>query len=412
VTNEQRFERDLPSILADLYPMSAPDYRDDLVQRFAATRQRPAWAFPERWLPMSVITLARQTLRPIPWRTAGLLAALALLLIAAIVAFVVGSARDVPLPYGLARNGSVAFEDGGDIVLVDSVTGNRTVTIGGPAVDTSPIFSRDGTRLAFLRESGTGQQLMVADALGQGSRALSTQGFEDFGVMDWAPDGTAILANPEVSGTRSIAIIPTDGSTARLVDVGMAAQEPVWVPPLGDTILFRTPHPSGEAAGFSLWRVQADGSGLQQLVPPGGQEWDSLYFAASPDGSTVAYQLRDPVDGIQKIYVKPIAGGTPRPLAAIESAFLPGWSPDGSWIAFLSDNDAFYVVPVDGSVPPRLLTAGTATEGAIWTPDGRRLLIVMSPDRPLLYDPLSGASTPASWSSSGVTSWQRLAPNP
>ena len=33
-----------------------PDYRDDIVRQTARMRQRPAWTFPERWLPVSVIT--------------------------------------------------------------------------------------------------------------------------------------------------------------------------------------------------------------------------------------------------------------------------------------------------------------------------------------------------------------------
>ena len=37
-------------------PRAVPDYRDDIVRQTARTRQRPAWTFPERWLPVSVIT--------------------------------------------------------------------------------------------------------------------------------------------------------------------------------------------------------------------------------------------------------------------------------------------------------------------------------------------------------------------
>ena len=47
-----------------------PDYRDDLIRRTARTRQRPAWTFIERWLPMSVITVAP---RSAPLRAAWLL---------------------------------------------------------------------------------------------------------------------------------------------------------------------------------------------------------------------------------------------------------------------------------------------------------------------------------------------------
>ena len=52
--NDDRFEKDLPGLLAELAPRAKPDYRDDIVRQTARTRQRPAWMFPERWIPMSV----------------------------------------------------------------------------------------------------------------------------------------------------------------------------------------------------------------------------------------------------------------------------------------------------------------------------------------------------------------------
>ena len=42
--------------LIELAGSSAPDYRDDILQRVAGTRQRPRRSFIERWLPMSLIT--------------------------------------------------------------------------------------------------------------------------------------------------------------------------------------------------------------------------------------------------------------------------------------------------------------------------------------------------------------------
>jgi len=90
MTAEQRFELELPDILADLYPLSAPEYRDELVQQIAATRQRPAWALPERWIPMTALALGR-SVRPLPWRTIGVVALLVLAIVA--IAIVAGSQR-------------------------------------------------------------------------------------------------------------------------------------------------------------------------------------------------------------------------------------------------------------------------------------------------------------------------------
>lgn len=57
--------------------------------------------------------------------------------------------------------------------------------------------------------------------------------------------------------------------------------------------------------------------------------------------------------------------------------FMPRWSPDGRWIAFLSDrrgNIGLYVVPSDGGEPQPLLPEGFADAGnPTWSPDSRRL---------------------------------------
>ena len=72
MTTERRLERDLPQILGDLAMGPYPDYIDDVLATTAQRRQRPAWTFPERWLPM--VDVARQpVLAPrLPWRSISL----------------------------------------------------------------------------------------------------------------------------------------------------------------------------------------------------------------------------------------------------------------------------------------------------------------------------------------------------
>ena len=67
MTPIDRFERQLPDRLAELAGARTPDYFDDLLAQTARTRQRPAWTFLERWLPMDLATPRAATAR-IPWR--------------------------------------------------------------------------------------------------------------------------------------------------------------------------------------------------------------------------------------------------------------------------------------------------------------------------------------------------------
>ncbi len=162
-----RLERDLTAWFGETAVPRTPDYTDDILRQAARTRQRPRWSFPERWLPMSVITLGRVTRGPVPWRTVGLLVALALLLAVAAAVYVGSNQRRVPAPFGAAANGLVAYSKDGDIYTVDPATGARRAIVAGATVDESPAFSLDGTRLAFLRTTGTAAVIVLADADGR-----------------------------------------------------------------------------------------------------------------------------------------------------------------------------------------------------------------------------------------------------
>ena len=401
MTAEQRFDRDLPEILADLYPVSAPDYRLDLVRQIAATRQRPAWALPERWIPMTAIALGR-SVRPLPWRTIGVVALL--LLSIAAVAIIAGSQRRLPPPFGPAANGSLVVAEGGDIFLIDSATGVKTLAIGGPAEDTEPLFSRDGTRIAFFRRADGANSLWLADDRGGALRQLSTGSLFDFSQIEWSPDGKSILLTNSDAGKSAPAIVPTDGSAEHIVQIDMPIEGPVWLP--SGEILFR----GLPQTGVGLFAIRPDGTGQRTIVAPtGALQWDAQFYAPSPDGSEIAYQWRPTPTAPMVLNVVPAAGGTPRAISSVESV-NPIWSPDGTWIAFWGD-DGTYVVRADGTTPERRATPIRAAFR--WAPDSSRLL-VQAEEQPqaVLIDPFGGPDETVAWSAIEFPDWQRLAPKP
>ena len=105
--------------------------------------------------------------------------------------------------------------------------------------------------------------------------------------------------------------------------------------------------------------------------------------ALSPDGENVAYAA-GPTTAMQ-IYVRQVTGGREVALTndTTDNFRWPRWSPDGSQIAYQS-NDGIYLVPALGGVPRRVARADTATlrhgtgsvtalSGLDWSPDGSRL---------------------------------------
>jgi Tol biopolymer transport system component len=80
-----------------------------------------------------------------------------------------------------------------------------------------------------------------------------------------------------------------------------------------------------------------------------------------------------PEDHKSRVYVVPLAGGTPRQLTKDGPSYWHGWSPDGKTVAFTGErggNFDIYTVPVAGGEQTRLTTAEGLDDGPEYSPDG------------------------------------------
>jgi len=110
--------------------------------------------------------------------------------------------------------------------------------------------------------------------------------------------------------------------------------------------------------------------------------------ALSPDGSLVAYVLREPLMEGEKseyrshIWVVPSAGGEPRQYTRGEhSASSPAFSPDGRFLAFASGRSGksqVWVMPVDGGEAAQATDAENGVGSFAWAPDGGSLAFTMT----------------------------------
>ncbi len=113
-------------------------------------------------------------------------------------------------------------------------------------------------------------------------------------------------------------------------------------------------------------RQISDGAPLREWMPE-----------ISPDGRWVAF-ISNRAGG-EDVYLMPYAGGEIIPLAPHPAEdFAPFWSLDGEWIAFFSERDEplragslrIYVVRPDGSEAHELATGKSFAGGAALSPDG------------------------------------------
>ena len=132
----ERFERALAVALDRPRAPSMPDYLTDILGQTADTRQRPAWASIERWLPVQLATSRVPTTR-VPWRQLAVLAVLAVLLATMLAVYVGTRTPHVPPPFGPAENGRLAYSADGDIVIRDALQSTPRVLIGGRPTTTT-----------------------------------------------------------------------------------------------------------------------------------------------------------------------------------------------------------------------------------------------------------------------------------
>jgi dipeptidyl aminopeptidase/acylaminoacyl peptidase len=107
--------------------------------------------------------------------------------------------------------------------------------------------------------------------------------------------------------------------------------------------------------------------------------------AISPDGRRVAFTVRE-TNWADNTYETEVwiadasAVGSARPLTSgAKSSQQPAWSPDGTWIAFVSDRSdvrQLYRLSVEGG-EAEALTSGEAVSAFAWSPDSRRIAYTM-----------------------------------
>jgi len=128
-------------------------------------------------------------------------------------------------------------------------------------------------------------------------------------------------------------------------------------------------------------------------------EWKSAFSPKiSPDGRRVVYELQsanwEDNSFDRNLWMADIASGEVRQLtSAKKSSTGADWSPDGKWIAFLSDRPAqisgstadkkqLYVISADGGEAQQLSKSETDIAGFEWAPDSRRIAFAAADPEP------------------------------
>jgi Tol biopolymer transport system component len=419
MTPDGRFERDLPDLLAELAKGSMPEYRDDLVQRTGRMRQRPIWAFPERWLPMD-FTTKHLFVPPIRWRSIGIAILIAALVVAALFALGVGRPRPLPRPlpepYGRAGNGLIAYADRGDIYLGDPVSGTSRAVISGPETDHDPTFSKIGSRFVFLRKTADGnhENLLIANADGTDVRLLTNDPLVNVTDGDWSADDRTIVVVSRIAGRQQMSVIDVDSGRTKPLDLGFEVQDVTFIHPDDVEIAFVS---SANETISTTYAVKPDGTELRTLV-------SGAAISFAPDGSKIAYTANDIYKGKARMRIH-VADADRRHDVTIENPpdvqyqGSPAWSPDGSRLLVARARyETKFGVELTLAIVPSVGGPGVEVGppppdgfGAFgWSPDGTMIVLSSANEKLdatlITVDDGSYRSVPR-WTSA---SWQRVAP--
>jgi Tol biopolymer transport system component len=390
MTTNDRFERAMTDWLRDDAVGHVQEHLSEVLAVTTATRQRPVWSSPERWLPVDT------TFRPRLFNTQRLgqvilVAALVIALLGLLV-FAIGSRQQrLPDPFGLARNGTFVSSRDGALYTVDPATTQSSPLVVGDGFDFSPIFSRDGTRIAFLRSDGPLTEpailtMMVANADGSDLHAVTspTQGLDWF---DWSPDGTRIA----YVAKGQLWVADARGGAPVMLPGAKPAHFPTWLPPDGREIVYRL-----ETTQPAIIAIRPDGTGRHQLsVNRANNEFDYQGLGVSPDGSRITFtrwssDVPDIDNGwLPRVFSLDVKTGREMVFPTAEGTGQVGGaqSPDGMLVAYarIHREGAYQLVVAnaDGSGDER--TVGPKKPGlpdgtdlnATWafTPDGSALLV-------------------------------------
>ncbi len=332
----------------------------------------------------------------------------------------------------------IAFVSGGDIWTVPSTGGVAHLLVSNPATDSRPLYSPDGTRLAFQStRDGPNSIYVLTLATGKVSRVTWSDTGET--LDGWSPDGTWIyftstrndvqrqgdIFRVRASGGTPLEVsaqtylnefesAPSpDGQTLALVARGISNQQwwrhghshidetEVWLKPV-DGAAYRRLLPADAKHAWPMWSrdgaalyLMSDQDGNENLwrVPVGGGAPVELtrfhdgrvLWPSIGGGDLIAFERNfgvwtyDPATG--KAAALPItlrgAPAAPGERHAVETSFTEmAVSPDGRKVAFTTHGQIFAASTKDGGPAQRLTRTPGAARRIVWSPDSRRIAFV------------------------------------
>ena len=223
---------------------------------------------------------------------------------------------------------AIGYDGGGPNVVYERTSigwGMRKIA-ATKGVNVGPVWSPDGSMIAFSSDRWGKWNIWVESASGQHPREITHKGMYN-GQPSWSPDGSSVVFTSNRTGHDELYLIDvTTGALRQLTFVG-ENQEPAFSSD-GQHIAFAS-HRTGQ---WKIWLLSLAGGLTQLTFGPNDDEHPSF----APDGATIAFDSTPP-GGTTDIWIRQPQGSLQQVTFDQGNDSCPTWSPDGTMIAFQSD---------------------------------------------------------------------------
>ncbi|HEY2017166.1 MAG TPA: protein kinase [Bryobacteraceae bacterium] len=263
----------------------------------------------------------------------------------------------------------------GGLVLLSLETGERrTLTTPQNASDGSPVFSRNGQWIGFMRLRAD-RDLFIVPARGGTPKQLTFDAKPKLSRLAWTADDREIVYSTEreFGGAGLWRISVSGGEPRRLTGILPFAGNPS-ISPKGDRLAFTE-------SWLDTNIYQSDGPGFTTSGNPGRFGEPKAAIASSredhspsfsPDGTRIAFVSNRTSQS--EIWTARRDGSGEMQLTHFNSfAGTPRWSPDGRWIVFdclAGGNPDIWVISAEGGTPRRITAGPGQNTKPAWSPDG------------------------------------------
>ncbi len=258
-------------------------------------------------------------------------------------------------------------------------------------------LSPDGKNLVFIKDDGRFSDIYTMSVNGGWPRRTTFEralvAYWDDEIPQWSPDGENLAFC--LDGHVHISDRQGQGLPQKITDFTESASSPRWMPDSNGLIVSVTRYESDQ-----LVLTDRTGCWPKPLTNSNnGDHWDAQ---PCPNGKSIAFTFR-PFDDLNRLDVclVELSSGDIRTIYGKPKTrtHQPRWSPDGQWIAFISQiagHDDLWMAHSTGEGLQQITNLGQDIVQFCWSPDGSKLLLTINHNGAFdlaLLNPFNGSLT-------------------